>query len=170
MKKTLVVILVIVLCVMSFFIGRNVSHTPSLEYEVVDTIVHIDTVKQYFPVPRDSVVVKYQCVIVPITPPPRDSVEVRNGKSDISVSVTKDSVEVQVPITSKSYVSEDYRAYVSGYQANLDSIFIINKSTDRIVNLKPKDKRFSIGIQAGYGITPKGFQPFVGVGVSYKLF
>ena len=30
--------------------------------------------------------------------------------------------------------------------------------------------RWGVGAQAGYGITPAGFQPYLGVGVSFNLF
>ena len=30
-------------------------------------------------------------------------------------------------------------------------------------------KRLFIGIQVGYGITPRGMQPYLGLGVSYKF-
>lgn len=83
-----------------------------------------------------------------------------------------DSVDVLVPITQKVYEDSTYRAYVSGFNASLDSIFVYRR-TEYITNtrvVKSKPKRFSIGVQAGYGITPKGFQPYVGVGVSVNLF
>lgn len=83
-----------------------------------------------------------------------------------------DSVDVLVPITQKVYEDSTYRAYVSGFNASLDSIFV-HRRTEYITStkvVKSKPKRFSIGVQAGYGITPKGFQPYIGVGVSVNLF
>ena len=35
---------------------------------------------------------------------------------------------------------------------------------------KQKSSRWNVGIQGGVGITPKGVQPYIGVGVSYRLF
>lgn len=83
-----------------------------------------------------------------------------------------DSVDVLVPITQKVYEDSTYRAYVSGFNANLDSIFVFRR-TEYITNtrvVKSKPKRFSVGVQAGYGMTPKGFQPYIGLGVSVNLF
>lgn len=83
-----------------------------------------------------------------------------------------DSIDVLVPMTQKVYEDSTYRAYVSGFNASLDSIFVFQR-TEYITNtrvVKSKPKRFSIGVQAGYGITPKGFQPYVGLGVSVNLF
>ena len=82
------------------------------------------------------------------------------------------SIDVLVPITQKVYEDSTYRAYVSGYNASLDSIYVFRR-TEYITNnipVKTKPKRFSIGVQAGYGITPKGFQPYIGIGISVYLF
>lgn len=83
-----------------------------------------------------------------------------------------DSIDVLVPISQKVYEDSTYRAYVSGYNANLDSIYVFHR-TEYITNnilIKTKPKRFSIGVQAGYGMTPRGFQPYIGIGISVNLF
>ncbi|MBK6903958.1 MAG: hypothetical protein IPH04_14455 [Saprospirales bacterium] len=38
-----------------------------------------------------------------------------------------------------------------------------------LLELKPKNKRFGVGPQAGVGFDGKGFAPYLGVGVSYDL-
>ena len=81
-----------------------------------------------------------------------------------------DSVSISIPITQSRYETDDYRAYVSGYNARLDSIFVTSRQTVVRIRDPAKKKRFSIGIQAGYGMTPKGFQPYLGLGVSVNLF
>lgn len=51
-------------------------------------------------------------------------------------------------------------------------IFLTNdiiKYQDKIINIKPKTKRFGIGLQTGAAITPDKIQPYVGVGLSYNL-
>ena len=40
---------------------------------------------------------------------------------------------------------------------------------DKIIKIKPKPKRFGIGIQTGYGFTQDKITPYVGVGVSFNL-
>ena len=77
--------------------------------------------------------------------------------------VVFDTVHVRLPITSKHYEGESYEAWVSGYEPSLDSINIYHHT------IVPKPKRWSIGVQGGVGITPKGVQPYIGVGVSYRL-
>ncbi len=78
----------------------------------------------------------------------------------------------------KRVVYEDslYRAVVSGYvDPRLDSMTVYPKTVYRIVTndiyhpvaIKPKKKRWGLGLQAGYGY-PSGL--FVGIGVTYNIF
>lgn len=79
-----------------------------------------------------------------------------------------DSAKVELPITQRVYEDSTYKAYVSGYDARLDSILIYRP----MLYVKEKEteyKRWSIGLQAGIGLTPKGVQPYIGVGVSYNF-
>ncbi len=81
-----------------------------------------------------------------------------------------DTAVVVVPMEQAVYESEDYRAYVSGYRPNLDSLVL--KRPVAVVSIgggNGGQRRFSIGIQAGVGITPAGFQPYLGVGLSYRI-
>lgn len=79
-----------------------------------------------------------------------------------------DSVNVQIPITQKVYEDSTYKAYISGYNASLDSFYIYPQT--KIVTIKEKPKRWHLSVSAGYGITPKGLQPCLMVGVSYMIF
>ncbi len=79
-------------------------------------------------------------------------------------SVAADSVRVIVPQEQKEYQGDGYRAWVSGYRPALDSIEI-----ERMV-LREKARRWSVGLQAGVGVTPRGVQPYIGVGVTIKIF
>lgn len=149
------------------------------QYEVVDSITTTEVKPDTAPVPRDSVVLRYQYVEIPLTPPPEDGVAIPEDSSGCRDSITdevkveklgNDSVSISIPITQSLYETEDYKAYVSGYKARLDSIFVTSRQTVVRIRDPAKKKRFSIGIQTGYGITPKGFQPYLGLGVSVNLF
>ena len=85
-----------------------------------------------------------------------------------NIPLDGDSVTISLPITQKVYRDSSYTAYVSGFDARLDSITIYNKVVT--ITRQKKPPRFNVGIQAGYGFTPAGFQPYIGVGVSYNLF
>lgn len=126
---------------------------------VSDTIFKV--VKVDRPIVRESTIVRYEVVRLPI------------AADTICVSDTiKDSVFVQVPIEQKVYSDSNYTAWVSGYHPRLDSISITHQevSFHKLVNNSSKgSKRLYLGIQVGYGITPRGLQPYLGLGVSYKF-
>ena len=114
-----------------------------------ETVVVYDTIPYYKPILKDSVIKKYITVKLPVAEP-QDIVIEREDSI-----VTKDSVKVQIPISQKVYQDSLYKAYISGYRAELDSIFIYQKETT--ITIKPKPKRWHIGLGAGYGMTLKGF-------------
>ncbi|MDE6854744.1 MAG: hypothetical protein K2J38_06765 [Muribaculaceae bacterium] len=80
-----------------------------------------------------------------------------------------DSVEATVPCTQAVYAGEGYKAYVSGYRPKLDSIILHHPSATVVRAAPAAERRFSIGVQAGYGLTPRGMQPYVGVGITWKI-
>lgn len=156
-----------------------------------DTIktTFVDTIPYYKPVPKEEKPLGNITAKLPVSVPKlpesvqklQDSVQ-NFGKSvpedhfeDMGEKVTPDSAEVIVPITQTVYEDSTYTAYVSGYRASLDSlIFRMPREVTTITNTHyQKPKRWSVGIQVGYGMTLKGtpqFAPYVGIGVSYNLF
>lgn len=177
MKKSAILIVALILCAASFYLGRSCQSgrvIPNSEPVVVDSTTTEAIHPDLAPAIRDSMVIRYQYVNVPLTPPP----EVGDASQGISlpppdsIEVVErgDSAEVIIPISQKVYEGEDYKAYISGYRATMDSIFVKQRTTTIHIREPTKQKRFSIGLQAGYGMTPKGFQPYVGIGVSVNLW
>lgn len=125
-----------------------------------DTLLIRDTLRIAQPVVRDSLVVRY--VRVPVV---RDSVQTD------SVWV-HDTLFVSLPLTQKRYTDSLYTAWVSGYHPSLDSIYIHRPTIYiKTTEASPKrEKRWYFGLQGGVGMTPKGVQPYVGVGVGYRIF
>lgn len=122
-----------------------------------DTVTITDTVMVRVPVVRDSVVVRTEIAYL---------VKYDTLTYD---SLTHDTVPVVVPITQRTYSDDStYTAWVSGYHASLDSIAVYRQM--ELVTVRQKPKRWSVGLSAGYGLTPRGLQPYVGVGVSYRLW
>lgn len=156
MKK----ILGVLLCISVVLnIVLYIEHGKIKSEKVCDTtkVTVVDSVKKSFPVPVDSFVVRYITKSLPVA---RDSATKQLGN---------DSVKVQIPISQKVYEDTLYRAYVSGYEPNLDSITIKQRTTYITRTIRDKESRFRIGLQAGYGLTPKGMMPYVGIGLSYRL-
>ena len=157
MNKNLVIAVLSLLLALSlsfqylYHSNRN-STGNSLRTDTV-TIIKIDTVTVTKPVLK----YKYLTKIITDTLYNKDSIK----------------VPVQIPIESKTYQDSTYRAVVSGYRASLDTIQVYPLHTyTTITNTITKQKRFNIGVQAGFGYGCFSKKPdlYIGLGVSYKLF
>jgi hypothetical protein len=80
-------------------------------------------------------------------------------------------VRVQLPIQQRTYQDSTYTAWISGYEPRLDSIEVYQQlSTVTITNTITKPaKRWSVNTSAGIAATPKGVQPYFGVGIGYSI-
>lgn len=127
--------------------------TDTVKMAVVDTI----TYRQ--PVARDSVVVRYVVRHMPIM---RDTVHY----------IGTDTARIRLPVTQRRYDDSTYTAWVSGYGPSLDSIKVYShKEIMTVTNrIRDKPRRISISLGVGYGITPKGAGPYIGLSVGYGLF
>lgn len=149
-------LIIFVGCVVgAFFFGRATNRTDIVRTEVErDTIVVRDTIREYYPQEVERVVVRTERVEVPIVV--RDTI--------------REVVEVEIPIEEREYKSEEYYAIIGGYSPYLKSIEVYPRTeyinaTETIT--KRKRWGVSLGVQGGYGITPVGWQPYAGVGVSF---
>lgn len=131
------------------------TNKAATEPPLRDTIV--DTIKVVKPVAVDSVVTRYKVVEV-------ERVKDTTIVNEVS-EVVFDTIRVRLPIESKHYTSINYDAWVSGYEPSLDSIKVYNRE----MVVKPKKSRWSVGVQGGVGMTPKGVQPYIGIGVAYRF-
>lgn len=92
------------------------------------------------------------------------------------IVITLDSTAI-IPIEQAVYQdsteSAQYTAYVSGFRAALDSIAINCKNTETIITneVRLPAPRFSVGVQAGVGVSLQGLAvPYIGLGVQYRLW
>lgn len=135
----------------------------------VDTITRTDTIIARTPAARDCALVRYVTVRVPVRVP----VAHADTSTDGQAGTREDAAEAVLPITQARYTDDStYTAWVSGYSPALDSIHVYPRhEVVTITNtVRRKPKRWDVGIHAGYGMTPKGFQPYVGVGVSWRIW
>ena len=152
--KTWHVIQILILCFLSFLTGRCTKRAEIDFVQKTDTVIHRDTIRDSIPYPV------YETVIQ--TVPELFPVYITLGGDTI-----REPVYIPVPITQKEYRTEDYRLSISGYKPNLDYIEIYRK-TEQIT--KVVDRRFGIGITAGYGIGRNGLSPYVGIGGFYRIW
>ena len=83
-----------------------------------------------------------------------------------------DSVRVEVPIEQKVYEGEKYRAWVSGFRPNLDSLKITNEYVYLTKYVKEKERHFGWGVSVGPSILYNGkVHAGLGVtaGITYKF-
>ena len=131
----------------------DVKNRKDAQIAVSDTIVLRDTIMVEKPVTRDSVIIKYKRVEVPVVV--RDTI--------------LDTVFVELPITSKYYKNSRYEAWVSGYEPSLDSISIFSETKYIKDMVKTRKSRWGLGVSVGYGVTRTRVEPFVGVSVNYNI-
>ncbi len=92
----------------------------------------------------------------------------------------RDTLFLQLAKEQRHYHDEEYDAWISGYQPELDSLKLYANQT-HITNQyqhktqiiqKQKRKKFGVGIQVGYGVTINdeiSLNPYVGIGLSYSF-
>jgi hypothetical protein len=126
-----------------------------------DTIteVYIDTHAVYKPVP-------YKVEI-------KDTVYLSNSEGVESGCQNKHAQGALFIQEVKEYKDSTYYAKISGINAYLEEMEVYPKTLTQYINTKEyiyvPPKNWSMGIQGGIGITPKGLQPYIGFGVERKI-
>ena len=98
-----------------------------------------------------------------------EGVDTSHGK----VFQPPDSADVIIPITQKKYEGKEYTAWVSGYEARLDSINILRRTdiVTKTLYVDKKRRRWGCVAGVGVGVNRKGeVQPMLGVTFGYRLF
>ena len=169
MKKSFLFILLLLL---GISIGLNVWQHYHNDIDVVKsdtTVVYIDH-HDTVPVEVEKVVVRWKAYTIPSTDVViHDTLFAGNYAQD-SAQIIPDSIEINLPITQTKYQDSLYTAWVSGYDAKLDSILIRERQTT-ILNVVRKKKHWNYGIQAGGGFDVINQKPcvYIGFGGSYNF-
>lgn len=149
-------VFVAILIAGSFYAG--IRYEKSRETEVQrDTVqvVRIDTIKVEKPV------------------------YITERQTDTLFVAIKDTIRINdtlyqpVPKTQRMYEKDSlYRAWVSGYKPQLDSIYVFPKTITETITetIRIPPRRWGVGVIGGYGVGKNGFSPYIGVGVYYDLF
>lgn len=137
--------------------------------EVVGAEQRIDTV--YYAKPTPIVVsTERRIVNAPrLLFAPADTVKVVQA---VAIADKGDSITLDVAIEHREYGDSTYHAVVSGpvvgdLRPTLDFIETYNRTTTITVE---RPKRFAVTAGIGAAYTPKGFQPYVGVGVGIVIW
>ena len=123
--------------------GRN---TPDI-VEVRDTVTFHDTLFIDRPVPVYVTQIRTDTVCLALV-------------DSSHTTLTRDSATVAVPITRKVYEDSTYRAVISGYKPNLDSLWVYNTireiTVTRTVKTPPRHWGFAITAGPSLLVTPGG--------------
>ena len=141
---------VLLLCFISFLFGKTCKKKEIIHDIEIDTV--IDTIIQPIPVPQYIVDV--------------GEVEIPFPMDVVKKDTIKDTVYINIPIQRKTYQTDDYRAVISGYRPNLDTMTIYHKREI----IYEKSRRWGLGITAGYGLSKDGFSPCLSMGVFYRIW
>lgn len=158
MKKSMIALSVF--AILYFSIIAFTTYWGSKNVRIVrtcDTLIVHDTIIK--PEIKDSMIVRYTQVILPVA-----------GPEIHTTDTLRDSVMVEIPITQKIYQDSVYTAYVSGYDATLDSLYIRHKIIKETITIREKAHRWGVGIQGGVGTDLRGITPYFGIGISYRLW
>lgn len=172
------------------FIGKGCTEKPpGTVTETRETTV--DTIPYYAPMPQSELALGTQRYTVPVDRfhgggyggEPRQ----RGDNDSISVDTlitthygtgtggepqcSKDSAIVELPIIQRHYADSAYEAWVSGpVDPRLDSLRVFARTSIITRREWKPPKRWHIGITAGYGYGTKGFQPYIGFGITHSIF
>ena len=164
MKRLIDIVIAIVVLACGLTIGYRFGDSGAIGV-VADTIYIHDTMVVREPVAEESKPVgvkNYRIKLLGVIGKQTDPISKQNGKQN-------DSVEVELPIEQKVYSDSLYKAWVSGFDARLDSIHIYQPTRYITIKTTEQPSQWSWGVQAGIGITPKGLQPYIGLGFQFKF-
>lgn len=155
-RSTIILVLAFILAVIASFLlgGEFVRRKGLVPSERPDTVTITKWVAAPIPEPTTTPVLP-KLYLLPV----HDTTAVHD------TTTVRDSVLVEVPIVEKTYEGENYKATVRGFQPELVDIWV--RQEDKYITV-PYRKRWTItiGPQAGFGLTPKGWQPYLGGGIT----
>lgn len=169
-----------------FFIGKGrTDKSPGTVRETKET--RVDTISYLAPVAKQELALDTRSYLVPsyciVEPGPRQRIEKNrvsvdtisscliNVTAEVEPGCSNDSAIVDLPVIQRHYADSTYEAWVSGpIDPRLDSMRVFAPTT--VITKRDRDpqKRWHIGVTAGYGYGAKGFQPYIGVGITYSIF
>ena len=187
MENILKILGVAAICILLAFIIRRDNQSPAeplIELtQKTDTITLRDTIYIQSPLPATTQNLGFTLAKLPIWRETKKPAQIEehpfvesgtNAESEDEIETDPpDSITVQIPIEQRHYQSEDYEAWVSGWNPNLDSLRIYKTSqhlttTKEITRWKTRHWGLSVGV--GAVVSPKGgIQPGIFIGATYTF-
>lgn len=178
MNKGKSIFCLLVCLIFGFIGGLWLGHQSPHSQQEETREEFIDSLSNFNPTPVDSIPVRKDIVTLPIakekhpdkpicTENPISSEVVDSVAVAICTENPPDSARVEIPITQYEYGDSTYHLLVSGFHVSVDEMTVYSRR--EVVTIKKPPKRWHIGISAGYGFTPKGFQPTIAITATYSL-
>lgn len=149
------IIVVLALCLLCFLAGRHSNRAGGVLVGKNDTLILHDTIRDSIPYPVYETVIQTVPEMFPIY-------------IALEGDTVREPIFVPIRITQKEYLTDDYHAWVSGYNPSLDSIDVFPKTM--YITKRQLIRRWGIGITAGYGIGRNGQSPYIGIGGFYRIW
>lgn len=135
----------------------------------VKTVTTIDTVKVFAPAPIVS-----ETKVIPLTVPKLVFALPDTVIREVMIATGNDSVKINVEVEKHEYKDNNYYAVVSGpaiggLHPSLDFIETYNTTMSTVQTMRKRPK-FAFTAGVGYGYSPKGVQPIVGVNFGVVLW
>ena len=154
---------------------------------VVITAFLLGCVVSYFPIKA-----YFQAKLATLTPEviqvvKRDTLRLNSPNLREIHKVTHDTIKIVMNDTivcrdtlylereQRVYEDKEYKAFVSGFQPRLDSIYVYPKTIyETKVSTRKEWRRFTYGVQAGVGVvmpftSSPSFGGYVGIGIGYNF-
>lgn len=83
---------------------------------------------------------------------------------------TSDTIHVTdtiLKVEAVEYIDSDYSIKITGYRPQLEYVKVYPKT---ITNTIYKERRWGLGVTAGYGMSKDGLSPGIMIGISYRIF
>lgn len=147
--------------------GCGHAHVPTR----IDTVVVRDTIRDTVLVPVRRFITRIDTVLLRVA---GDAPHRADSLCRTPADTVRCVVPVEIPIERKVYQTPDYRAVVEGFRPELAEMEIF-RNTLQITReaVPPKQRRWGIGVQAGYGIAVRdgkvGTVPYIGIGIQYDI-
>ena len=157
MERIKYILLGVIAGIVIYFINGWVSCHRTTDKKVItitDTLVLTDTIIKFQPKPYKVTII--DTIYIPQQPQ-------QPQQPQIDTLIRQEVI----------YKDSTYMAVVGGIEPYLKSIEIypktiyVNNNTTTTIKVR---SRFGLGVQAGYGLSRNGLQPYIGIGVQYNFF
>lgn len=183
MKDYLKILLVVIVSLIAgAFIHKCQSppgNIPGRTECKTDTLKVYDTIPYYSPNPQTELAVGTRRYTLPKEYLPSERIsddELADTMPSYGTGAggeprsSRDSAIVELPIIQRHYADSTYEAWISGpVDPQLDSLRVFAPTTIITKREWKPPKRWHIGPTIGYGYTPQGFQPYIGVSITYSI-